>query len=87
MASVMPWSSSASRRFWSAIGGVSRTACSVVIVEAVLVGHVGGDLRGGEDLDQIEAQLQRNRPVFRVRGASAAQSTGAAPFLVVARPG
>ena len=43
-------------------------------VEAVLVGHVGGDLRGGEDVDQIEEQLKRSRPVFLVRAASAART-------------
>jgi hypothetical protein len=56
-------------------------------VEAALVGHVGGDLCGGEDADQIEEQLERGRPVLVVGGASAAQSTEAAPFLAVACPG
>jgi hypothetical protein len=56
-------------------------------VEAVLVGHVGADLRGGEDVDQVEEQLERSRPVLVVRGASAAQNMDAAPFLVVAPPG
>jgi hypothetical protein len=39
-----------------------------------VVGHAG-------------AALLRSRPVFLVRGASAAQNTDAAPFLAAARPG
>jgi hypothetical protein len=51
----------------------SRSEFEVTTDEVGVVGHA-------------DAALLRSRPVFLVGGASAAQSTDAAPLLAVARP-
>jgi hypothetical protein len=49
----------------------------------VLVGHVAGDLGGGEHVDQVEEELEGRHPVVFPGGADASQEPAAALSLVL----
>jgi hypothetical protein len=56
-------------------------------VATVLMRHVAGDLGDGEDVDQVEEQLEGRRPMVLAGGANAPQDPAASLCLVLLNHG